>query len=152
MLRLDVFLLPLDFGWLRDDNAKSVAATAHQLPEQFPVAFLWAWRFDLFDGQESFSQIVGERGEFGSAGRGGFELLFFPDEVIVAVESDSRAEVPVDEVRRLGENLKSVWDDRGEKRGAVPSSDADVIWVDGESNQFEVVRENALKECRLFGS
>jgi len=39
--------------------------------------------------------------------------LFFPDEVVVPVESDSRAEVSVDEVRRLGENCKSVWDDRG---------------------------------------
>jgi hypothetical protein len=96
--------------------------------------------------------MISERGEFGAAGRGGFEPLFFPNEVIVAVEGDSRAEVPVDEVSRLGENLKSFWDDRGEKRGAVPSSDADVIWVDGESDQFEVLRENTLKECRLFGS
>ena len=78
--------------------------------------------------------------------------MFFPDEVIVAVESDSRAEVSVDEVGGLGENLKRVWVDWREKRGAVPSSDADVIWVDGESDQFKVVRKDALKECRLFVS
>jgi hypothetical protein len=149
MLRSDVFFALIGLGG-RDDTAKSAAATAHQLLEQFPS--LPACRSELFDRQESFRQIVGERGELRSAGRGGFEPLFFPDEVIVAVESDSRAEVSVDEVRGLGENFESVWDDLGKKRGAVPSSNANVIWVDGESDQFEVSRENALKECGLLGS
>jgi hypothetical protein len=84
-----------------------------QIPRTSPLTSSPALRSDLFNGQKSFRQIVGERGEFGSAGGGGFELLFFPDEVVVPVESNSRAEVSVDEVRRLGENCKSVWDDWG---------------------------------------
>lgn len=58
--------------------------------------------------------------------------MFFPDEVIVAVESDSRAEVSLDEVGGLSKNSKRVWCDRGEKGGAVPSSNSDVIWIDRE--------------------
>jgi len=58
--------------------------------------------------------------------------LFFPDEVVVAVEGDSRAEVPVDEVGRLGEDSKRVGGRWSEKSGAVPSSNADVIRIDRE--------------------
>jgi len=105
-----------------------------QIPRAFWLTSSQALRSDLFNGQETFRQIVSKRGEFGAAGGRGFELLFFPDEVIVPVESDSRAEVPVDEVRRLGENSKSVRDDRGKKRCAVPSSNTDVIRIDRKSN------------------
>ena len=58
--------------------------------------------------------------------------MFFPYEVIVAVEGDSRAEVPVHEIGRLGKNSKCVGSSRSEKRGAVPSSNADVIRIDRE--------------------
>ena len=80
------------------------------------------------------SRYSSESCSCGAAGGRGFELLFFPDEVIVPVESDSRAEVPVDEVRRLDENSKSVRDNRGKKRCAVPSSNTDVIRIDRKSN------------------
>ena len=84
-----------------------------QIPRTFPFTSSPALRSDLFNGQKSFRQIVSKRGEFREAGRGGFELLLLPDEVVVPVESNSRAEVPVHEVRRFGEHFKSVWDDRG---------------------------------------
>ena len=58
--------------------------------------------------------------------------MLFPDVVIVTVESDPSAEVSVHEVSWLGQNLKSVGRDRGEKRGAVPSSNTNVIRVDRE--------------------
>ena len=58
--------------------------------------------------------------------------MFFPDEVVVAVEGDSRAEVPVDEVSRLGKDAKCIRGSWSEKRGAVPSSNADVIRIDRE--------------------
>lgn len=60
--------------------------------------------------------------------------MFLPDEVIVAVQGDPRAEVSVHEVGRLGENLKSIADKRSEQDGAVPSSNADVIWIDREGD------------------
>ena len=60
--------------------------------------------------------------------------MFFPDEVIVPVESDSRAEVSVNDVGGLGEHFETFWDDRGEKRCAVPSSNAYVIRIDRKSN------------------
>ena len=88
----------------------------------------------LYNWYESFRKIGGERGELGSAYGGGFESLFFPDEVVVAVEGDSSAEVSVYEVGGLRKNSKCVWDDWSKKRGAVPSSNADVIWIDGESD------------------
>ena len=83
---------------------------------------------------------------------GSFELLLFPDVVVVAIERDQNAEVSVDKIGGLGENSKCVWGDGSKKRGAVPSSNADVIWVDGKSDEFEVERENTLKERGLFGS
>ena len=60
--------------------------------------------------------------------------MLFPDEVIVAVETDSRAEISVDEVGGLGEDLKCIGGDGSKEGCAVPSSDADVIWVDRESD------------------
>jgi len=83
---------------------------------------------------------------------GRFELLLFPDVVVVPIERDPNAEVSVDEIGGLGENSKCVWGDGSQKRGAVPSSNADVIGIDGKSDQFEVERENTLKERGLFGS
>lgn len=77
--------------------------------------------------------------------------MLLPDEVVVAVESDSSAEVPLDQVGGLGEHLEGVRDDRREKCGAIPSSNADVVRVDGESGQLVAAREDALKECGLLG-
>jgi hypothetical protein len=88
----------------------------------------------LRNRQESFRKICSERGELGLAGGGAFEFLLFPDVIIVAVESDSRAEISVDQVGGLGEDLKCIGGDGSEKGGAVPSSNADVIWIDGESD------------------
>lgn len=56
--------------------------------------------------------------------------MLFPDVVVVAVESDSRAEVSVDEVRGLGKDPKRVGGNWSEKRGAFPSANSDVIWID----------------------
>ena len=140
MLRHDFFCTLQRFGgFVAGDPELAIAMIEHsgggtQIPRTFPFTSSPALRSDLFNGQKSFRQIVSKRGEFGAAGGRGFELLFFPDEVIVPVESDSRAEVPVDEVRRLDENSKSVRDNRGKKRCAVPSSNTDVIRIDRKSN------------------
>ena len=85
------------------------------------------------------------------AAGGGLELLFFPDVVVVAVERDSGTEVSVNEVCGLGEDSKCVRGDRRKKRGAVPSSNADVIWVDRKRCELEAEREDALEECGLLG-
>lgn len=69
----------------------------------------------------------------------------------MAVEGDSSAEVSFDEVGRFGEKSKCVWNDRGEKRRAVPSSNSDVIWIDRERDQFETEGEDALEDGGLFG-
>lgn len=60
--------------------------------------------------------------------------MLFPDEVIVPIETDSRAEISVDEVSGLGEDLKRIGGDGSKEGGAVPPSDADVIWVYRESD------------------
>jgi hypothetical protein len=85
------------------------------------------------------------------AGGGGFELLFFPDVIVVAVERDSGTEVSVNEVCGLGEDSKCVRDDRRKKCGAVCSANTDVIWIDGKRCELEAEREDALKECGLLG-
>jgi hypothetical protein len=98
MLRHDFFLHSSAFRWFRGGSAESWAiATIEnsgggtQIPRTFPLTSSLALQSDLFNRQESFSQIVSKRGEFGAAGEGGFELLLLPDEVVVPVESDSRA-------------------------------------------------------------
>ena len=85
------------------------------------------------------------------AGGGGFELLFFPDVVIVAVKRDSGAEISVDQVSGLGEDSKRVRGDRRKKRGTVCSANTDVIWIDGKRCELEAEREDALEECGLLG-
>ena len=120
MLRHDFFLHSSAFRWFRGRPTENWAWRRSRIPaeelrflERFRSPSSPVLRSDLFNGQKSFRQIVSKRGEFREAGRGGFELLLLPDEVVVPVESNSRAEVPVHEVRRFGEHFKSVWDDRG---------------------------------------
>ena len=106
----------------------------------------------LFDRQKSICKVRAEGGQLRLALAGSFELLLFPDVVVVAIERDPGAEVSVDKIGGLGENSKCVWGDGSKKSRAVPSSNADVIGIDGKSDEFEVERENTLKERGLFGS
>jgi hypothetical protein len=104
----------------------------------------------LRHGEEGVHKLGSEGFKFGGAfGRGG-KLVLFANEPVAIGLNRAGGEMAVDEVGRLAIKSETGGTGRSEQRTAVPSPNADVVFVHGESHDFEAAVAEVGEETDLL--